>query len=489
MNQEQIESTKVNTLNTLSRRRFFKASALVGMGAIMSGIGFLEVINGIRKLGDSIERQNQLAAKLDQVFPLTAGVPLTEEKKRPVDIATSIEVAKQESRVEQALVAEGIESAKQVITSPEYIKAQIARAEYNRQVRDRAKAAAEYYYSTGPNEKDHSLAVLYYTMCVAAVPFGGQMVTDSLTNFRQIMAQRKRLIQFLKTNPEVSLYLPPVGGKISPLNKDNLDIIKPTLTVEEQLEEIRRRRRAGELGSDYNHQMTVQGGLPDEFKFAALGLIISSPYANHWEHPFYRAPWGSIAPLVHDGGKVKTDLNPLWEKIWHRTDFLHRLAKVSSPSLEELESLTPEEKTKLSVDELVKARAEQEERDRLKLDMEFYQAAALCCHAYLGTAPEEIPEKIRGELSEIWFDYAAKIRNLLSVVGVQEVYEVPWFLAEPRVVPWWSNRRYEAEWPPIQERLLKLEEIRMSNPLMIKISRDLMQNTTGKVHQAIGLTC
>lgn len=122
-------------------------------------------------------------------------------------------------------------------------------------------------------------------------------------------------------------YLPPVGGKVT-LEKKSLRpaSLFPVLTADEKVEEIIRFRQEGKLDETYVHQLTVQGRLPDEFKYAALALTINSTYRSDWRKPLYEAPWGKVAPLVHDGGHVQT-INPFWS-IRGRTDFIQRVATV-----------------------------------------------------------------------------------------------------------------------------------------------------------------
>lgn len=131
-------------------------------------------------------------------------------------------------------------------------------------------------------------------------------------------------------------YLPPVGGKVT-LERNSLwpTALLPALTADEKVEEIIKFRQNKELDKVYVHQLTVQGRLPDEFKYAALALIINSTYRSDWKKPFYEADWAKVAPLVHDGGNV-SDINPLWRSKG-RTDFLQRVATVYEPKLESME--------------------------------------------------------------------------------------------------------------------------------------------------------
>ncbi len=183
---------------------------------------------------------------------------------------------------------------------------------------------------------------------------------------------REQIEAFLKK----IFYLPPVGGKIT-LEKNSLypTPLSPALTADQKVEQIIKFRQEGKLDGSYVHQLTVQGKLPDEFKYAALALIINSTYRSDWSKPFYEADWAKVAPLIHDGGNVRS-INPLW---WSkgRTDFLQRVATVYEPELENMEQYaTPQLATQFSSEDLANAVLEQEERRRLILEINFYQRAA-----------------------------------------------------------------------------------------------------------------
>ena len=286
------------------------------------------------------------------------------------------------------------------------------------------------------------------------------------------------------------LQLPPIGGKVVVFSGHNseytIDKIPPTLTAEEQVDKVAALRQEGKLGQDYVHQLTVQGRLPDEFKYAAVALILSSPYVNDWEKPFFEAPWGRIAPLVHDGGNTEEQLSPLWRNVQGRTDFLYRSAKVWEQGLEHLESLTPAELVKLSVDRLANARFEQRERERLLTEAKAYQRLALCLHAKQGTVPNELPQKNRAALTTYWDEFRDNMDMLLRTYNVDGVVRVPWFYQEPRTVSGWSSKRYEAEWDPIKQELISLEQTRQKQPMLFHLSRTLLQDYTDKVDHCIG---
>ena len=303
------------------------------------------------------------------------------------------------------------------------------------------------------------------------------------------------------------LRLPPAGGKIpntldakgrlNPVHSFGpLYKIAPTWTMEEQVGTVLKARQAGLLESGYVHQLTVQGKLPDEFKYVALALILSSPYRHDWTEPMFNATWGTVAPLVHDGGAVELDLNPAWEKVEGRTDFLQRVVMVYDPKTQpELERM---------------------EQDRLLLEARAYQRLALALHAAKGTAPraEEVPGGIPPDLYEKLSAHWKKFRQAMDQTlgafsgelggerfDLNGLVRVRWFLGQPVEVEKWPGPRWEAPWPPIQKELLMLnrfaektkaaavaEEADLStfDALRLQVIK-LLKTTSDEIDQDLGL--
>ena len=258
-------------------------------------------------------------------------------------------------------------------------------------------------------------------------------------------------------------YYPPIGGKITVLVGGEKTIkLEPRITAWEHSGLVTKQRQEGHLGEIYVHQMTVQGKLPDKFKYMVVGLILSSPYSNDWSHPFFEAAWGKLAPLIHDGGNTEENYNYQWRYVDGRTDFLHRVARVDKMDLETVEQLPVEGKKLLTNEELEAALAESQEKNRLLLETRAYQALALALHAQQETAPVYIPETVVAGLINEWQIYEQKIRGLLSEYDMLGIVEVPWFTKEPRRIQGWEHygERYEADWPPIQEQLVVVERRR-----------------------------
>lgn len=285
-----------------------------------------------------------------------------------------------------------------------------------------------------------------------------------------------------------TFYLPPVGGKVT-LERNSLrpTPLFPALTADEKVEEIIRFRQNKELDSAYVHQLTVQGRLPDEFKYAALALIINSTYRSDWRKPFYEEPWGKVAPLVHGGGG-ENPINPFWT-IKGRTDFIQRVAEVHEPELEDMEqhASTPALVTQFSSEALDNAVLEQEERRRLILDINFYQRTAFALHTKIGTVPNIVPPDVSKKGRETWEDFVKDMRNIVNSYGGGNIVKPRWFTRIPRFLPNWGMIRYEANYKPVQEALLSLEEIKSKNPSLKQEVNALMRKTVSSIDDAIGI--
>ena len=273
------------------------------------------------------------------------------------------------------------------------------------------------------------------------------------------------------------LNLPPIGSKV------------PELKIGKKVS----RKKPNE---DYVVQFTVQGRLHDKFKYAALALITSSPYRNDWQRPYFQAPWGECAPLVHDGGNVNTSLNHKWYGLSYpgRTDFLQRVGVAYEPKFDEISKMSQINLSRLPVEQLARARLEEFERERLLMEMKFYQRIALVSHTTTDHLPYQIlkQDSVR-PLKRQWYTFEDRMNKMYREFGIEEVTSPVWFLDEPRNL--WPNKylgplfglRLEADWEPIQEQLINLEETRWKHPEMIKEARQIMIETTNNVDRIIGL--
>ncbi len=286
-------------------------------------------------------------------------------------------------------------------------------------------------------------------------------------------------------------WLPPIGGKI-PLVIEGLPLFElpPSWTAEEQTLLLVELRREGFLGTiGYVHQLTIQGRLPDPFKAVALALILASPYDHDWQEPFFEAPWGKIAPLIHDGGSPNVSINPAWHSMKGRTDFLQRLAQVHQCNLETLESMKDEEQLAVfshDVELLERYDREKAERSRLLLETRAYQRLALALHSDLGTMPADMPPPLRWRLVARWKLFTEHFTRLLASIGAASALRTPWFTNSPRQIEW-LEERHEAPWPAICRDLIKLEELRTRHPEIRIAAIHLLAQATEWVDQELGL--
>lgn len=287
--------------------------------------------------------------------------------------------------------------------------------------------------------------------------------------------------------------LPPLGGKIYNLYPHRTssrpdDELLPSATSQGQLRQINYLGETAVLKEVYLYQMSVQGRLPDEFKYAALALILAHPYEYDWQEPFLEAEWGKVGPLIHDGeGTNCTLINPFWQ-VAGRTDFLASIFLLHAPLIEAIKSWPTQAKLKLPLDSLVQFRAEQKERERFLQEADFYQASALACHSEVGTAPKFIRKKLRSQLREHWRFLKTGVEALLATHQIEGAAQVLWFNPVPR--PLWEGfePRYEADWWLLQTELIKVEEARCKNQDILEDAGNLMKGVTKRVHDAIGLT-
>ncbi|MBI2011237.1 hypothetical protein HYS91_00565 [Candidatus Daviesbacteria bacterium] len=221
-------------------------------------------------------------------------------------------------------------------------------------------------------------------------------------------------------------YLPPLGGKLSVKigKKEELRILSARTTALEHAEDAL--SLLGEYGTvdDVMHQLTVQGRLPDAFKYSAIGLLLTGTYLNNWEEPFFDKPWARFAPLVHDGGRTWRSLNPHWKNVDGRTDFIERLPRVVEPEglvIKEHEgsAVIREQENKYNLVEV--------NRESLKFRASVYQLLGLVCHAFFDSAPSVVNDDLRKRLATQWETYQRKIHILLEDYNISGVANIPYY--------------------------------------------------------------
>lgn len=283
----------------------------------------------------------------------------------------------------------------------------------------------------------------------------------------------------LPSKTEVAKYfrkikmLPPIGAKIVTIEEGKF--VNHPQTASYSADSLVRGTHLtpDKYGSAFVHQLTVQGRLPDRFKYAAVTLLMNSPIENDWDTPFYNAHWGSIGPLVHDGGNTQERLNKHWKKVPGRTDFLQRIVLNFD---EDKNDETSRETAIL---------ANQAESMRMITEARFYQRAALALHCAEGTAPKHIPKTINEQLARLWEDYETRMKKLLTDTRASPIVDSTWFLDEPQPVGGWPTERYEAEYEPIKDALTTFEASKRDHPEIREIASRAMVDFTDKVDAAL----
>ncbi len=274
--------------------------------------------------------------------------------------------------------------------------------------------------------------------------------------------------------------LPPIGGKID----NDRNKLLPSFTAEEKNDKVIQLRRNVEMGEKQVQQDSVQGRLPDRFKYAAIALILHSPHITDWGKPFINSAWGQVAPLIHDGGNVQTKFNRRWENVEGRTDFF-KISFIEKPKPDTSGDRKDREINRIEA-ELNAQEFNQAEEERLRRESKFYQRVALALHAENGSAPGSIPDDVRSSAASVWRDFEREMKNLLEQYGANGVGDVKWFLDTPRQLSFGMRR--EADYPPIQAELIKLEEIKSRSPELRVGAAMLMAETTRKIDRLIGLS-
>lgn len=231
----------------------------------------------------------------------------------------------------------------------------------------------------------------------------------------------------------------------------NLRATNTSLASDEVIQELIFANQEGLLGDGYLVQTTVQGRLPDKFKIAGIAFLVSFKSSRNWEIPMFNAPWGKVSPLIHDGGAVDYDVNPLW-KVKGRTDLIGDLVKVYQPN-STLEKLTNE---------------------RVKYFIDTYRFLGFGAHCEFGTAPQEIPEPIRERAKNAWREFDKRMIGVLNEFDLMELYHATWFNREPRQLKDWENYglRYEADYAPIQAGLIEMEARKKQFPSICDIAEN-----------------
>jgi hypothetical protein len=220
-------------------------------------------------------------------------------------------------------------------------------------------------------------------------------------------------------------------------------------------------------GSDFVvQQLTVQGRASDNFKLVALLLLMHSDNLYDWNEPSYETAWGSVAPMIHDGGNVDYSLNPVVAAgLEGRTDFLSRVVFNDQVEQDEDKLLT-------------EAKAWQ----RLKLahDTKTYYE-----YPYL-----EDNSKIPAQLDKTWFDFQKQTARFMDNCNLGELLAVKWFESNPRITSKITGYgdRYEGDFERIKPGLLKLNDMMEKFPDQLKKSSGhILKKYTNQVDEILGI--
>lgn len=280
--------------------------------------------------------------------------------------------------------------------------------------------------------------------------------------------KKKRMKECIDT----FLNLPPIGLKLIEIDAKKRftnHALPPEFTAERLYETLEKLEPVNKDVQIYHY--AVQGRLPDEFKYAALTMILNSPYSkDDWRQAYYNAHWGSVGPMVHDGGNYNQRKNKKWSHVSGRTDFLNGVRVV----------LTGDDEKSTIVNHA--------EDYRLLNEARFMQRAALCLHAKAGTAPKSLGKEKSEALTLIWDKHVKGMQKLLLSLGVESFDTTRWFIEEPRDVEGWPTKRYEAEFEPIADSLNEIDAKRKGNETdIMAVMSTAMRNLVVSVDEVIGL--
>lgn len=482
----------------VSRRTFLN---WLGVSTISTTIG----VSGLKLGIDDILKANELDIKvtndLDQQYPLTAS---SNSQNR----ANEQQFSEIKKRINQLLDEGQTEKLNNVTTDLDNQKIINQHTEYVLETSNRSKSSfmarqlSQDFLGLFPNPIPLTMAMfgtLFSPIALAGTYFRYKIMMIhnnkakvSPKNPTNLSAQENHKSTTLTPQNIKQLWLPPIGGKIISIDdkndrKSTWYILNPSLETTEQIGMINALKTQNYLGKLYIHQLSVQGRLDDRFKFAALALILDSPYPNDWNTPLYNAPWGKVAPLVHDGGNTKNTLNPLWQHQEGRTDFLQRINFTREPNYQQMNRLTPQEKSEVPAKQLIAALQDESEAQRLLIEAKFYQRIALAKHCHQGNISPEIPPTVQVRLYGRWRTFESNVIKLLYELNAQKLQNIHWFNSYPRTL--WDDYpdRYEADWEPIKQGLIKLEEARHKHPDVLFRVRDYLIKVTAEIDQDLDL--
>lgn len=473
MKTEQIAHV-VNNLDSIqtSRRQAIRLFAIAGVTGLYTAINAADIITTNRAYSQVHEE-------------VTSELPIPED----MDILASSLNDMQQEAVE-ALQANEIEKARTLLNSPEFEEAHLAYLKTQAIKKQQREASLKKVENINTMTHKNPGITFFGSIVGGGITALTGLIADARREYYwnlrdSLKGQLKALDNFYQpeTMEELLDYqkkvalLPPIGGKIplvwkNQVQKGKSHKLPPFLSAEERALEVLDLRKKGKLGKSYVDQLTVQGKMRDDFKYAAINLILSSPYAFDWNEPFFKPEeWGAIGPLIHGGGTVKPTRYskwpvPLLSSSNDRTDFLQRVFRVTDDSNDN-----------------------QMEEARIVLETLFYQRIAFANSCFHNNVPYELDDSIKMQGTAIWENFAHDSEKVLRNYGIENVSKIPWFLDRPRRDNLLAGYgpRYEADAGPINEALNAIEKVKATHPELQDISLDLMHTAVQDINRLIGL--
>ena len=473
MKTEQIANV-VNNLDSIqtSRRQAIRLFAIAGVTGLYAATNVADLII-------TNHNYSQLDQEAESELPIPEDVDL---------LASSLNDMRQEAI--EALEEKKTEEARTILNSPEFEEAHLAYLQ-TQAIKDQRR---EFFLKGVGNINTMTQKNPGFTILGSIVGGGITAVTGLIADARReyywnlrdsLKSQLEALDNFyqpetieelLDYQKKVAL-LPPIGGKIPLVRKNAIQKGKshklpPFLSAEERALKVLSLRKQGKLGESYVDQLTVQGRMRDDFKYAAINLILSGPYIFDWNEPFFKPEeWGGIGPLIHGGGNVQRTRNSKWPgPLLHtsndRTDFLQRVFRVTDDSNDN-----------------------QMEEARIVLETLFYQRIAFANSCFHDSLPYELDDSVKMQGAAIWENFVHDSEQVFRKYGIENVSEITWFLDRPRRDNLLSGYgpRYEADAGPINEALNVMEKVKATHPELRDMALNLMHNSAQDVNRIIGL--
>lgn len=327
-----------------------------------------------------------------------------------------------------------------------------------------------------------AFGALYYGADFIKPAMGRLRTRNELKNAKRELGKTLELDpEELEEQIEGMRMLPTIGSKIFAFSEARETVrqynIEPSVTTGSQVENVSKHCTVLPLFSSTNtrffiHQMTVPVQYGQGFVPSAMALIANSPHQYDWNTPMFSAYWGEFGAMVHDGGARNENVGGHWGKgkaDAGRTDFLYRYMKI------------PKGENELPDTEVT----------RMRFEMEYYRRAAL---TFACSDPSLVPfieEGRREELWKTWQTMESTMHEMYSDYGLGDVFTPKWFTDRPQNMLGeniYGSHRFETGFPDdVRDSLLRVEEVRKTEPMFRIENANLMHEFTDRVNQIIGI--